>query len=87
MSIRVLSKLTGMALFICSFSSATYADWGVDSHWNDPGVTVRQPNVWSNPNVMVSDPLGRPAPNSEGSCRVMRICYKNGNCVLEKVCN
>lgn len=77
--------LRGVLIFL--IASSSHADWGVDSHWNDPGITVRQPNVWSNPNVMVTDTLGRPTPSSNGSCRIMRMCYDNGNCVLQKVCN
>ena len=69
------------------FSLGAFADWGVDSHWNDPGVTVDEPNVWSSPNVMVTDTLGRPTPtNADGGCSIMRMCYDNGNCVLEKIC-
>lgn len=78
-----LSKMCFLGLFL---SSGVNASWSVDPHWNDPGITVRQPNVWSSPNVMVTDTQGRPAPSSNGACTVTRVCYPNGNCVLEKIC-
>jgi hypothetical protein len=81
---RFLDKMI-FCILLC-LNIGCYADWGVDSHWNDPGVTVRQPNVWSNPNVMVTDTLGRPVPSSSSICQISRICYPNGNCVLQKIC-
>lgn len=71
---------------LCCFSLSGYASWGVDEHWNDPGVTVREPDVWSTPNVMVTDTLGRSVPSSSATCQITRVCYPNGNCVLQQIC-
>ncbi len=75
-----------IAFTLCCLSLSSYAGWGVDSHWNDPGVTVREPDVWSTPNVMVTDTLGRPMPSSNATCQITRVCYPNGNCVLQQIC-
>jgi hypothetical protein len=67
-------------------TSNAFAD-GVDSHWNDPGVTVRQPNVWSTPGILVTDPFGRISPTQvQQPCHLIKQCFPNGNCVLQPVC-
>jgi len=64
-----------------------FAD-GIDSHWNDPGVTVRQPNVWSTPGILVTDPFGRISPTQTAQpCYLVRQCFPNGNCVMQPVCS
>ncbi len=82
---RSFRKIIVLSMVLLSFNM--YADLNVNSHWNAPGVTVREPDVWSTPNVMVTDTFGRPMPTSTPSCYVSRICYSNGNCVLKKICN
>ena len=74
-------------MFSITLSSHALAD-DIDSHWNDPGVTVKQPNVWSNPGILVTDPFGRISPTqTQQPCHLVRKCYPNGNCVPQPVCN
>lgn len=74
------------ALIGCLVAFTVWADADVDQHWNDPGVTVREPNVWSNGGVMTSDTLGRTTPTDHQTCPVVRLCYPNGNCVVQEQC-
>lgn len=78
-----------MLLFLSSLCMSLNASAdSIDGYWNAPGVTVRQPNVWSNPGIMVTDPLGRIAPTQASQpCMLVRQCFSNGNCILRQVCS
>jgi hypothetical protein len=71
------------------FYTTTTNAYTIRDEWNDPGVTVTDPNAWEHPGVIVTTPNDSDSFSSHDtpSCAITTQCDANGNCVQHQICD